>query len=365
MGCAGLTAMPRWLRPILLIAALGITLGACGASKPAFARYSAAQVIETFKSMTGVRLARDTTASQLFVVLNAPTTDTNTALALDARYGNFAIYVLATPSDRTIYTRSTSGAAVGPDAHGVYWQPAAAGGWVAEKPFANVVLSVIYNTHQLNASFATDELILEQLGRPAAQARRALPPAETPCATLGIAPSSGGVGTCLENGMAITVAGSGTALRLPWGRISLRSLQIGRTVTDEFGQTLDAHGQFLIARLSVVNTGPAPINGLYDTGLEVDGALYGQDYDLQSLNSSNAFPLGPGESATAMVGFQLSTTAERQALRAGVLVFPAGEETSSLEMAPALGYLRLAGARASPLPAQPAPSSPPSPGPAA
>jgi hypothetical protein len=361
-GCAGLSAMPRRLRVLLLIGALAAAPSACGGSKPGFARYSAAQVIGTFRTMTGVQLVRDTTAAQSFGVLHAPMTDTNTALALDARYGNFTIYVLQSPSDRAIYTRSTSGGTVSPDARGVYWQPASGGGWVAEKPFANVVLSVIYSAHQLDSSFATDQLILEQLGKPEAQARRALPPTERPCATRGIALAHGGTGTCVENGRRITVAGSGAALRLPWGRISLSNIQIGGTVTNEFGQTFNARGQFLIARLSVVNTGPAPINGLYDAGLTVDGALYSQDYDLQGLTAPSAFPLGPGESTPAVVGFQLPAAVALSAERKGALVFPAGGLPSSLDMAPALGYLRLGGASASPLPAPPAPPSSPLPG---
>jgi len=338
-----ISARPHKITTVLLVA--GALLAGCGGTereprlvvKPAAAppAFTARSVGDFFRSVTGDPLEAD--ASTTFDSLAPDHSDYARSSRMRERYGSFLIYVLREPGSESIY-KSQDGVPVKPDANGVYWHDDG-GPLSAMKPYKNVVLSWSADERELDERFERLDAVLSQLGKPADAARAALPAADQPC-------GAEAEGTCRdESGTTVTTVARDQRLKLPNLEVRVLRVQTGRVVIPprDYGLVRRAKGRFVLVALKLENTGDEPLRGLYDARLKIGKRTYDQSSEATwTATPLDAFPVQPGDSSIAAVVFDVPLSAARQALRDGVIAFPAGDEPSSVEDAARLGQIQLA-----------------------
>ena len=111
----------------------------------------------------------------------------------------------------------------------------------------------------------------------------------------------------------------------------------------DYGLVRRAKGRFVLAAMRIKNTGNEALRGLYDVRLKIGDKVYDQSSEATwTVTPMDAFPVQPDDSAIAALVFDLPVSAAREALQDGVLVFPAGDDLSTVEDAAELGQIRLA-----------------------
>ncbi len=344
--------LPLRLGAALLAAIAALLAAGCGGSATGrlgrvssvrfAAVHSAHQVAQHFYAATGDSL----TISPSPLTEDTLSTPSSDQQAFN-RYGAFTIYVLHNSDLLSTFT-TQNGQRLIPDAQDVYWSSTAdsSGYWTATKVYGNVVLQWTAQSHVVNGQFRLLDAILSTLGQGARAVDAKLPPSELSCEMRGITATSRREGTCTENGVSVNVVNWRDVLHTPSYAVQGIRDELGSYISPNltFGQPVFAKGEFFAIGLHVANTGVAPLDGLFDTELEVGGRYYSQDDDATGyLTPSTAFPLQPGEQGAVALVFDIPASAARTAVSQGELVFPEDPD-STVEDTTKLGAIRLAGA---------------------
>jgi hypothetical protein len=333
------------------------------ASASAFtAVHSAQQVEQHFQAATGETLTvnRD---SITWDTLSLPSSDTQ---AYD-RFGTFTINVLHSPNTLSVFTKDGPRRLVR-DANGIYWPsaPDSSGYWDPVKVYGNVVLTWVTQSRSVGNQFRMLDAIMSTLGQSASAVNAKLPTSMLSCQDRGITPGGTAEGTCTENGVSRTVVNHGHILHVPGYDVEITHTKIGNMIKPAFPYTspMYAKGQFVGVELHVTNTGDAPLEGLYDAELEIDGRYYSQDDQARfGVANPDTFPMQPENSGNTAMFFDVPSKAAAGALTQGELVFP-GEKDSTIDYSSKLDAIRLGHvevAQSEPAPqGSPAPSVSPS-----
>lgn len=333
------------------------------ASAAAFtAVHSDQQVVQHFQAATGETLTvnRDPVS---WDTLSLPSSDTQ---AYD-RFGTFSIDVLHNPDTVSVFTRDGNTRLVR-DANGIYWPsaPDSSGYWNPVKVYGNVVLTWTTESRSVGNQFRMLDAIMSTLGQSASAVNAKLPANMLSCQERGITPGGTAEGTCTENGVSRTVVNRGHILHAPGYDVEITHTRLGNMIkpTFPYTQPMYAKGDFVGVQLHVTNTGDAPLEGLYDAELEINGRYYSQD-DQATFGVANpdTFPMQPEDSGNTVMFFDVPSKAAAGALTQGELVFP-GEKDSTIDYSSKLGAIRLGHvevAQSQPAPqGSPAPSDSPS-----
>ncbi len=317
-GCGGAPAAPHHA------ARATVTYHAAG--------FTSQQVADFFSGVTGDELLND--PSDSFDALSPSHADWDRADKLRQRYGTFSVYILHRPDVDVIYKRA-NGKPVEPDRQGVYWH-----GSEALKPYAsNVVLSWMSDDGKTDERFQRLDAILSKLGHPADKVRASLPAADRPCDGLT-------AGTCRDaSGTTVTTVERDSTLKLPTMQVRATRVETGRVVIGpgDYGMARRAKGRFVLVAMQIANTGDEPIQGLFEAKLKIGDKLYDQDDQATwTVTPQDAFPIQPGDHARAGLVFDLPESAAKQALKVGVLAFPAGDEFATVKDAEKVGQIKLA-----------------------
>jgi hypothetical protein len=181
--------------------------------------------------------------------------------------------------------------------------------------------------------------------RPIGELRAALKPEDRPCAARGIAPDGGPEGTCrAATGATVTIVDRRHDLRMPRLWVHVVKVKTGSAIMprDPYGGVRHAKGRFLFAGVALDNVGDEPVQDLDLAALEVDGKTYDQDFGAEfELTPADAFPLQPGETGATALVFDMPADAAEAAKERGVLVFPDGRRSATVQDAERLGEIRL------------------------
>jgi len=307
-------------------------------------RFDAQTVADFFRDVTGDPL--EVEGGESFDSLRLDRSDYERSLRLSERYGSFSLLVLDGAAGRELYETDGS-QPVRPDAQGIYWH-GGGGAWRAVKPYAGGSVVLDWSADEgrsVDERFERLDTVLSALGRPAAEARAALPAEDRPCD----APDAGR--TCRDaDGATVTTVDRAEPLELPGLRVRVLKVQSGRLVYPgtEYGLVKRAKGVFVLAGMRLRNTGDEPLRSLYAVKLRIGRRTYDQDAAAGfTATPPNTFPIQPGDSGLAAVVFDIPRSALADAKREGAIAFPADEQPSSLDSAFRIGQIRLGGPAAS------------------
>lgn len=126
------------------------------------------------------------------------------------------------------------------------------------------------------------------------------------CTPKGITPAAQGEGNCTKDGVEVAAANLGTTARLDTIDVVLHGTKHKHAV----GETSSKDGQFVIAQVTVTNTGTDPIEP-YEVGfsLSLAGGTYKRSSDLDTeyefAKDQSTDSIGPGLSRDLQVGFEV------------------------------------------------------------
>lgn len=321
---------------VAVLATLLITGGDDGGSEDVsmevdddFAKFSGEDVQEHFEALTGAELEASG-AGPTLETLSLPSGPVGDSLR--NRYGSFSVFV--TGNEETL-DRITNSASQG-----------------EENVYDNVVVTIASASSDVGDAGQAQRLqrIFETLGTPPEEVE--LPPEETPCEEVGIAPEGGGEkeGTCRFEQFTLTIANADNDLEVEDKTLSDLRLATGDLIVEPevFGppDRFRARGSYIATQVDIENTGNQPITSL-DASLVVNGKRYSPDDSSASFAlepEESPFPIQPGGSGTAVALFDIPKPAARAVVAKGTLEVLANEEQTSVEFATGLGRLRLEGA---------------------
>jgi hypothetical protein len=172
------------------------------------------------------------------------------------------------------------------------------------------------------------------------------------CNALGINPLGMREGTCTHGGITYVIVDEDHTLKLPtlWGNLS--GIHTAKSLTNDTA-VATAHGQFLMATLSITDKVPHPRTfdqgHTQQVGVILDGAVYKEDVAAENADSNsclrqNGGPIQPGASKTCDVIFDVPAAAAADLGKHGsgdLYLVNFGSDLSGSTLPQTVGQIRL------------------------